>query len=157
VTLKTMRTDQIGSLLQPRPLIDAFIARGSGEIDDAELARIQDAAIRDIVSKQEAAGLGVVSDGEFRRLNWQVSFSEVDGWYLWEGSWRLFLKRPGQDASDEEKPGMRGADAVEVFKVPASSVGCGWRRRCSTVSTPSNASLSSLCSPRGTARSCWAR
>jgi len=120
VALKTMRTDQVGSLLRPRSLIDAFVARGSGEIDDAELTRIQDAAIRDIVSKQEAAGLGVVSDGEYRRLNWQVSFSEVDGWDLWEGSWRLFLKRPGQDSAEEEKPGERGADAVEVFKVPAT-------------------------------------
>ena len=115
-----MRTDQVGSLLRPQSLIDAFVARGNNEIDDVGLADVQDHAIRDIVAKQEAAGLGVVSDGEFRRLNWQVSFSDVDGWDLWEGSWRLFLKRPGQDSVEEEKPGERGADAVEVFKVPAT-------------------------------------
>ena len=115
-----MRTDHVGSLLRPQSLIDAFVARGRNEIDDAALARVQDDAIRDIVAKQEATGLGVVSDGEFRRLNWQVSFSVVDGWDLWEGSWRLFLKRPGQDSAEEEKPGERGADAVEVFKVPAT-------------------------------------
>ncbi|MEC7489892.1 MAG: 5-methyltetrahydropteroyltriglutamate--homocysteine S-methyltransferase [Pseudomonadota bacterium] len=120
MTLKNMRTDHVGSLLRPQSLIDAFVARGRNEIDDAALARVQDDAIRDIVAKQEATGLGVVSDGEFRRLNWQVSFSVVDGWDLWEGSWRLFLKRPGQDSAEEEKPGERGADAVEVFKVPAT-------------------------------------
>lgn len=120
MNLKSMRTDQVGSLLRPRSLIDAFVARGKNEIDDDALARVQDDAIREIVARQESAGLGVVSDGEFRRLNWQVSFSAVDGWDLWEGSWRLFLKRPGQDAADEEKPGQRGADAVEVFKVPAT-------------------------------------
>ncbi|MGB0631923.1 MAG: 5-methyltetrahydropteroyltriglutamate--homocysteine S-methyltransferase [Alphaproteobacteria bacterium] len=120
MSLKTMRTDQVGSLLRPRAVIDAFVARGRNAIDDDELSRIQDEAIRDVVAKQEAAGLGVVSDGEFRRLNWQVSFSAVDGWDLWEGSWRLFLRNPGHDASPNEEPGVRGADAVEVFRVPAT-------------------------------------
>ena len=32
-----------------------------------------------VVAKQEARGLPVVSDGEYRRLDWQVSFSEVRG------------------------------------------------------------------------------
>lgn len=116
-----MRTDHIGSLLRPRSLIDAFIARGRNEIDDAALEHAQDAAIREVVARQEAAGLDVVSDGEFRRLNWQVSFSEIEGWNLWEGSWKLFLQNPGNDAHGDEAPGTRGADAVEVFKVPATA------------------------------------
>ena len=49
-------------------------------------------AIRQVVAKQQAIGLPVVSDGEFRRLNWQVSFSVVDGWDQWEGSWKGFLR-----------------------------------------------------------------
>ena len=120
MSLKTMRTDHVGSFLRPRAVIDAFIARGKDEIDDDDLARVQENAIRDVVAKQEAVGLGVVSDGEYRRLNWQVSFSAVEGWDLWEGSWRLFLRNPGHDASPDEKPGVRGADAVEVFRVPAT-------------------------------------
>lgn len=118
---KRMRTDHIGSFLRPKSLIDAFVSRGKNEIDDAALEKVQDAAIRDVVAKQEAVGLEVISDGEYRRLNWQVSFSAVDGWDLWKGSWRLFLQNPGHDAKNDEKPETRGADAVEVFKVPATA------------------------------------
>lgn len=118
---KRMRTDHIGSFLRPQSLIEAFVSRGKNEIDDATLEKVQDAAIRDVVAKQEAVGLEVISDGEYRRLNWQVSFSDVEGWDLWEGSWRLFLQNPGHDAKKDEKPKTRGADAVEVFKVPATA------------------------------------
>ncbi len=118
---KRMRTDHIGSFLRPQSLIEAFVSRGKNEIDDAALEKVQDAAIRDVVAKQEAVGLEVISDGEYRRLNWQVSFSDVEGWDLWEGSWRLFLQNPGHDAKEDEKPKTRGADAVEVFKVPATA------------------------------------
>jgi 5-methyltetrahydropteroyltriglutamate--homocysteine methyltransferase len=118
---KRMRTDHIGSFLRPQSLIEAFVSRGKNEIDDAALEKVQDAAIRDVVAKQEAVGLEVISDGEYRRLNWQVSFSDVEGWDLWEGSWRLFLQNPGHDAKKDEKPKTRGADAVEVFKVPATA------------------------------------
>ena len=118
---KRMRTDHIGSFLRPQSLIEAFVSRGKNEIDDAALEKVQDAAIRDVVAKQEAVGLEVISDGEYRRLNWQVSFSDVEGWDLWEGSWRLFLQNPGHDARNDEKPKTRGADAVEVFKVPATA------------------------------------
>ncbi|MEC7490985.1 MAG: hypothetical protein VYA17_15510, partial [Pseudomonadota bacterium] len=118
---KKMRTDHIGSLLRPQSLIDAFVARGKNQIDDEALSKAQDDAIREVVAKQEALGLEIISDGEFRRLNWQVSFSSVKGWDLWEGSWRLFLQNPGHDAKNDEKPETRGADAVEVFKVPATA------------------------------------
>lgn len=118
--LKALRTDQIGSLLRPQSLIDAFMARGREEIDQSKLIEIQDQSIRSVVARQEAAGLEIISDGEYRRLNWQVSFSDVDGWDLWEGSWRAFVDNP--DLTFEgEKPNTRGADAVEVFKIPATA------------------------------------
>lgn len=78
--LKRIRTDQVGSLLRPRALIDAFLKIGRGEISEAELADEQDRAVNEVVARQEAAGLEVVTDGEYRRLNWQVSFSRVNGW-----------------------------------------------------------------------------
>ena len=117
--LKSMRTDQVGSLLRPQYLIDAFLAHGRGEIDLAALQAIEDRAIRDIVRHQEVVGLPIVTDGEYRRLNWQVSFSQVAGWDLWEGSWRAFMKNPSTIAEGEE-PGSRGIDAVESYKIPAT-------------------------------------
>ena len=114
-----LRVDHVGSLLRPKSLIEAFLARGRGEIDDRTLVLAQDEAIRDVVAKQQAIGLPVVSDGEYRRLNWQVSFSQVEGWDQWKGSWRAFLASPS-NLMDGETPGTRGADAVEHFKAPAT-------------------------------------
>jgi 5-methyltetrahydropteroyltriglutamate--homocysteine methyltransferase len=78
--LRSLRVDHVGSLLRPKALIDAFLARGRDAIGQDALDEAADAAIRQVVAKQEAIGLPIVSDGEFRRLNWQVSFSVVDGW-----------------------------------------------------------------------------
>jgi 5-methyltetrahydropteroyltriglutamate--homocysteine methyltransferase len=61
------RAEHVGSLLRPKELTAAFRQHNDGEIDDAAFTQIQDAAIREVVAQQEAAGLGVVTDGEFRR------------------------------------------------------------------------------------------
>ncbi|MDA1101763.1 MAG: 5-methyltetrahydropteroyltriglutamate--homocysteine S-methyltransferase [Proteobacteria bacterium] len=61
------RAEHVGSLLRPKELTAAFRQYAAGEIDDAAFTRIQDTAIREVVAQQEAAGLGVVTDGEFRR------------------------------------------------------------------------------------------
>lgn len=114
-----LRVDQVGSLLRPRTLVDAFYAYGEGKISAAALDEMADEAIRTVVAKQEAIGLPVVSDGEYRRLNWQVSFSDVAGWDLWQGSWKNFLANP-QLVYQGEKPLTRGKDAVETFRVPAT-------------------------------------
>ncbi|MBL8380881.1 MAG: 5-methyltetrahydropteroyltriglutamate--homocysteine S-methyltransferase [Burkholderiales bacterium] len=118
--LTRVRTDQVGSLLRPASLVAAFLDRGRGRLDDTALARAQDAAIRQVVREQEAHGLAFVTDGEYRRLNWQVSFSEVAGWDLWQGSWQGFVRNPSL-AEVDEAPLSRGRDAVESFKVPATA------------------------------------
>ncbi len=118
--LKQLRTDNVGSLLRPSSLAEIFLARGRDEIDQSELVSAQDAAIVEVVKKQEALGMPVVTDGEFRRLNWQLSFSSISGWDLWERSWQMYLANPDM-VMEGEQPGQRGADAVEVFKVPATA------------------------------------
>ena len=115
-----MRVDHVGSLLRPQSLIDAFLESGRGEIDAPVLEGLQDDAIREVVRKQEAAGLPVITDGEYRRLNWQVSFSRVGGWDQWQNAWNAFMANPLAVFAGE-KPGTRGADAVEKFKSPATA------------------------------------
>ena len=74
------RADHVGSLLRPPALRQAFRQHAAGEIGDEEFARIQDAAIRDVVRLQEDAGLEVVTDGEFRRGSYWGRFVErLDG------------------------------------------------------------------------------
>ncbi len=54
-----------------------------GEVSDEELARAVDTAIREVIRKQEAIGMPVVTDGEFRRRNFQDSFgAAVSGFDL---------------------------------------------------------------------------
>jgi len=62
------------SLLRPAHLIEARERYRKRLIDGAELRRIEDDAIREVVALQEAAGLHSISDGEFRRQNYIVDF-----------------------------------------------------------------------------------
>lgn len=118
--LASLRVDHIGSFLRPESLKQAFRAFAAGDLGAAQLAAAQDEAIRGVIERQQRAGLPVVSDGEYRRLNWQVSFSEVDGWDLWAGSWRGFVASPDM-LLPGEKPGARGEDAVVSYRAPATA------------------------------------
>jgi len=117
--LARIRVDHVGSLLRPERLKAAFLRHAEGQAGADELRQAQDAAIRDVVATQEAHGLPVVTDGEYRRLNWQVSFSEVEGWDLWPTSWEGYLRHP-QNRGPEERPLQRGEDAVVSFRTPAT-------------------------------------
>src|SRR5580698_7329460 len=61
------RADHVGSLLRPPELLKAREEEKNGRISPAELRRIEDQAIRDVVAQQEDLGLEGVTDGEFRR------------------------------------------------------------------------------------------
>ena len=74
--LAKIRIDHIGSLVRPAKLKDAFARYDRGQAAPEELARAQDDAIRDVIQKQEAHGLPIITDGEFRRHSFQESFSE---------------------------------------------------------------------------------
>ena len=74
-SLVAIRTDVVGSLLRPAHLKEAYAQRDQGKISFEELNRIENDAIREAVRLQETVGLDVVTDGEFRRLNFQDSFA----------------------------------------------------------------------------------
>jgi 5-methyltetrahydropteroyltriglutamate--homocysteine methyltransferase len=71
--VQVYRTDHVGSLLRPKKLIDARYAHFDGKLSLAELRAVENAAIDDVVAMQRAAGIEVVSDGEFRRMSWMAS------------------------------------------------------------------------------------
>lgn len=74
--LAKIRSDVVGSLLRPPHLKQARLDFDAGKIAAEQMRRIEDQAIRQAVALQEAIGLEVVTDGEFRRLNFQDSFGE---------------------------------------------------------------------------------
>ena len=73
-----VHVDHVGSLLRPAALREARdrilgvqdANSNLGAHDSAELRAIEDDHIRDVVALQEQAGLGIVTDGEFRRRSW---------------------------------------------------------------------------------------
>src|SRR3981189_134491 len=77
-TKPPFRADHVGSLIRPAALIQAREpAREQAEkkeIPDAELKRIQQAAICDVVRMQEELGLKLVTDGEYNRHSWHRDF-----------------------------------------------------------------------------------
>lgn len=64
--------DIVGSFLRPEKLKKARVAFTKGEVDQAQLTAIEDQAIKDLVAKELAVGLKVVTDGEFRRSYWHL-------------------------------------------------------------------------------------
>jgi 5-methyltetrahydropteroyltriglutamate--homocysteine methyltransferase len=71
-----IRVDQVGSLLRPKKLKDVYGRHGRGAVSDGNLREAQDEAIHAIIVQQEAHRLPVLTDGEYRRLNFQDSFVE---------------------------------------------------------------------------------
>jgi 5-methyltetrahydropteroyltriglutamate--homocysteine methyltransferase len=78
------RADHVGSLLRPESVKEArrkFYDEKS--IDAAELAAVEDEAIRDAIRMQEEVGLLAVTDGEIRRSFWHYDFmGELTGFTL---------------------------------------------------------------------------
>ena len=81
------RVEHIGSFLRPERLIQAARDRKAGRISDAEVRRLQDECVREIVTFQDAIGLPSITDGEFRRRSWSAGFIDaVDGFGLRDGT-----------------------------------------------------------------------
>jgi 5-methyltetrahydropteroyltriglutamate--homocysteine methyltransferase len=74
--LARIRNDVVGSLLRPARLKQARGDYDEGKISLEQLHAIEDEEIRKVVRFQEQLGLAVVTDGEYRRLNFQDSFGE---------------------------------------------------------------------------------
>lgn len=64
--------DIVGSFLRPATLKQVREQFARGELDQAGLTKVEDAAIKDLVAKEAAAGLKIVTDGEFRRSYWHL-------------------------------------------------------------------------------------
>src|SRR2546423_1927602 len=79
--IRALRVDQVGSLIRPAALREALIAHRAGSSTDEQLTGAQDEAVRSVVARQEAIGFPILTDGEYRRDNFQESFAKsTTGW-----------------------------------------------------------------------------
>ena len=103
----TIRTDVVGSLLRPAQLRAARVALEKGEIDADAFRKIEDEAIVAAVRLQETVGLDVVTDGEYRRLNFQDSFGlAVEGFDAVQSKLSVYEQR------------VAGAEPLRRWEIP---------------------------------------
>ena len=80
------RADHVGSLLRPERLKQArekFLGPQTpqtnlGPHGNAELAKVEDQCVREVIAMQERVGLRAATDGEFRRRSWWLEL--ILGW-----------------------------------------------------------------------------
>jgi 5-methyltetrahydropteroyltriglutamate--homocysteine methyltransferase len=68
------RADHVGSLLRPPELLRAREDFAAGRMSADQLRETEDGAIREVVRRQEEAGLRAATDGEQRRESWHMDF-----------------------------------------------------------------------------------
>lgn len=68
------RADFVGSFLRPEKLKTARKAFDEGKITYADLKKVEDEAITDLISKIKELDYHVITDGEFRRATWHLDF-----------------------------------------------------------------------------------
>lgn len=126
-SLRFLRVDQVGSLLRPAFLKDTFVKHEQGSVNDEALIQAQDEAIRQVIARQEAHHLPIITDGEYRRVNFMASFADVAGYELWKSLWRPLPTPEEQAALNQEeqqqdriRQGGRGQDPAHAVRQPAT-------------------------------------
>jgi 5-methyltetrahydropteroyltriglutamate--homocysteine methyltransferase len=105
--LAKIRNDVVGSLLRPPSLKEARMRYDEGKMTIEELREAEDREIRVAVRFQEDLGLAVVTDGEYRRLNFQDSFGEsVSGYDAGKASLKFYEQR------------VEGSNPLQRWEIP---------------------------------------
>jgi 5-methyltetrahydropteroyltriglutamate--homocysteine methyltransferase len=75
-TTPPFRADHVGSLLRTAALKQAREKRACGDIAPELFKEIEDREVERVITNQEAAGLKAITDGEYRRMSWNIDFLE---------------------------------------------------------------------------------
>jgi 5-methyltetrahydropteroyltriglutamate--homocysteine methyltransferase len=75
-TSPPFRADHVGSLLRSATLKAARERRARGELAAQAFQEIEDREVAAVIANQEAAGLQSITDGEYRRISWNIDFLE---------------------------------------------------------------------------------
>ena len=122
--LARIRNDVVGSLLRPARLKQARGDYDEGKTSLERLRAIEDEEIRKVVRFQEQLGLSVVTDGEYRRLNFQDSFGEsVSGYDAGRANLKFYEHR------------VEGGAPLQRWEIPNSgeAKGTAVSQRCPVV------------------------
>src|SRR5262244_436771 len=103
---KQFRADNIGSLLRPPELLQARTAYREGKLDRERLRDIEDRSILKALELQQAAGVEVFTDGEYRRDIFTADITEaVDGLIPGKVTVSFEWRGAGSELAKESKEG----------------------------------------------------
>jgi len=116
--LDLLRVDHTGGFRKPDRLREAYARFAEGQATQAEVRRIQDESVRAVIAQEEAHHLPVLSDGEYRRRQFQESFGEaVTGFAGLPGS--TFVAGPGEAAPTRRvESGPSGPGPAVLHRLP---------------------------------------
>lgn len=119
--LDLLRVDQVGSLLRPAALLAAFTSFENGQLSSAGLDQAKDAAIRQVVGQQEAHHLPILTDGEFRRINFQDSVANsISGFAAVVDSARLSSQRVRGAPMQRVESGTHAPGPAILYRRPVT-------------------------------------
>ena len=71
------RADHVGSLLRPPELLEARVHFNAGRITQEQLKEVEDACVLKALELQKQAGLGIFTEGEYRRAGWSSGLRQA--------------------------------------------------------------------------------
>ncbi|MFO1270399.1 MAG: 5-methyltetrahydropteroyltriglutamate--homocysteine S-methyltransferase [Rubrivivax sp.] len=132
MTRPPFRADQVGSLLRPEALAKTRAAWKRGEVTAEALREAEDAAIAEVVRKQESIGLKAVTDGEFRRDWWHLDFlAQLDGVTLTANEGEKF-----KVAGQSEQPPIASVTGRVACSRPVMADHFAYLKRVATKAVP---------------------
>jgi len=101
-----IRADNLGSLLRPKELIDARTAHREKQISSGELREVEDRSILTALELQQAAGIDVFTDGEYRRGNFMADFANsLEGMVPSEAIMAPIWRGPNRESASQFRRG----------------------------------------------------
>ena len=119
--LDQLRVDHTGGFRKPDRLREAYVRFARGEVSEAEVRQIQDDAVRALIAREEAHNLPVLSDGEYRRRQFQESFGEAVSGFLGAQPGWTFVGGSGEYAPTRRvESGPSGPGPAVLHRLPVS-------------------------------------
>ena len=120
-SLDLLRVDHTGGFRKPDRLRDVYAKFAEGKATDEEVRRIQDDSVRALIAREEEHQLPVLSDGEYRRRQFQESFGEaVSGFNSLPGA--VYIGGPSESAPTRRvESGPSGRGPAVLHRLPTVS------------------------------------
>ena len=124
--MEVVRAEVIGSLLRPAWLKEARTALQDGRLSPARIKWIEDRAIDEAIAQQEAAGVGVITDGELRALVVPWSTHPMPSRAMDRSTNELALSRNGRPKRANPESAQDGHDPKQAspsqYRLPRRSL-----------------------------------